>query len=150
MKPVVVIETIHEDAKMPERATPGSAGMDLYAVESVALYPGEARAVATGLKMAIPPGYEGQIRSRSGLSLKNIVVANAPGTIDSDYRGEVKVILQNTKNTTEPLLAEHTPIVKGTRIAQLVIAAVPEISLEAGKVDDDTVRGEGGFGSTGE
>jgi dUTP pyrophosphatase len=117
--------------------------MDVLAAEDVTLAPGARHAVATGLAVAIPPGYEIQVRPRSGLALKHgVTVANAPGTIDSDYRGELKVILIN-------LGAEDFAILRSDRIAQLVLAPVVHASWL--KVDelDETLRGEGGFGSTG-
>ena len=117
--------------------------MDLHAVESITIGPGATAAVATGLALAIPRGFEGQVRPRSGLAIKHAVtVVNAPGTIDSDYRGEVKVLLIN--HGREPF-----PIAAGDRVAQLVIA--PVIQAELVEVDSlsETERGAGGFGSTG-
>lgn len=128
---------------LPAYATAGAAGMDVVAAEDVELAPGARHAVATGFAMAIPEGYEVQVRPRSGLALKHgITCLNTPGTIDSDYRGEVKVILAN-------LGQEVFRVVRGERIAQLVPAAVTRATL--GEVDtlDDTARGSGGFGSTG-
>lgn len=129
--------------ELPAYATDGAAGMDVLAAEDVVLAPGERHAVATGLAVAIPPGYEIQVRPRSGLALKyGISVPNTPGTIDSDYRGEVKVILIN--HGSEPF-----DVRRGDRIAQLVLAPVTRATWL--KVDElnETVRGEGGFGSTG-
>ncbi|KQM58837.1 MULTISPECIES: dUTP diphosphatase [unclassified Sphingomonas] len=128
---------------LPAYATAGAAGMDVVAAEDIELAPGARHAVATGFAMAIPEGYEVQVRPRSGLALKHgITCLNTPGTIDSDYRGEVKVILAN-------LGQEPFRVVRGERIAQLVPAVVTRATL--GEVDalDDTVRGSGGFGSTG-
>ncbi len=130
---------------LPAYATDGAAGMDVVAAvtEPLALQPGERFAVPTGLAMAIPPGFEIQVRPRSGLAAKHgITVANAPGTIDSDYRGELRVLIVN-------LGAEAFTIERGMRIAQLVPAAV--IRAEPMVVDslDETARGSGGFGSTG-
>lgn len=135
---------------LPERATPHSAGMDLRAAitenESVVLLPGDRFLLPTGLIMAIPEGFEGQIRPRSGLALKHgITVLNSPGTIDSDYRNEVMVLLIN--HGQEPF-----EIKRGDRIAQLLIATAPECSwrLVANPGDlGSTVRGLGGYGSTG-
>ena len=142
--PVLVKRLAHfEGLELPAYATDGAAGMDVLAAEDVTLAPGARHAVATGLAVAIPPGYEIQVRPRSGLALKHgITVPNTPGTIDSDYRGELKVILIN-------LGAEDFAIRRGDRIAQLVLAPVVRASWL--KVDelDDTQRGEGGFGSTG-
>ena len=129
--------------ELPAYATPGAAGMDVLAAEDVTLAPGARHAVATGLAMAIPPGFEIQVRPRSGLALKHgVTVPNTPGTIDSDYRGELKVIMINHG-------AEPFAIRRGDRIAQLVLAPVTRASWL--KVDelDETQRGEGGFGSTG-
>lgn len=142
--PVSVKRLPHgQGLNLPAYATAGAAGMDVLAAEDVTLAPGARHAVATGLAMAIPEGYEIQVRPRSGLALKHgISVPNTPGTIDSDYRGELKVILIN--HGTEPF-----EISRGDRIAQLVLAPV----VQAGWVEvdelDETVRGAGGFGSTG-
>ena len=128
---------------LPAYATTGAAGMDVLAAEDVTLAPGARHAVATGLALAIPPGFEIQVRPRSGLALKHgIGVPNAPGTIDSDYRGELKVILIN--HGPEPFAIRI-----GDRVAQLVLAPVVRAAwAETGDLDD-TARGEGGFGSTG-
>jgi dUTP pyrophosphatase len=128
---------------LPEYATSGAAGMDVVSAEALILRPGSRVAVATGFAVAIPPGYEIQVRPRSGLALKfGIAVANTPGTIDSDYRGEVKVILVNHSE-------DNFPIARGDRIAQLVLAPVTLAAWEEVLVLDETVRGKGGFGSTG-
>jgi dUTP pyrophosphatase len=128
---------------LPAYATAGAAGMDVVAAEDVELAPGARHAVATGFAMAIPEGYEVQVRPRSGLALKHgITCLNTPGTIDSDYRGEVKVILAN-------LGQEPFRVVRGERIAQLVPAEVIRATLTEVDLLDDTVRGAGGFGSTG-
>lgn len=129
--------------ELPAYATAGAAGMDVLAAEDVTLAPGQRHAVATGLAVAIPHGFEIQVRPRSGLALKyGITVCNAPGTIDSDYRGELKVILINHG-------AEPFAILRGDRIAQLVLAPVVRASWLAVDELDETARGEGGFGSTG-
>lgn len=128
---------------LPAYATPGAAGMDVLAAEAVTLVPGGRHAVATGLSLAIPPGYEVQVRPRSGLALKHgISVPNAPGTIDSDYRGELKIILVN--HGAEPFV-----IARGDRIAQLVLAPVVRAEWSEVGALDETARGAGGFGSTG-
>ncbi len=142
--PVMIKRLAHgQDLPLPAYATEGAAGMDVVAAEDVELVPGARHAVATGFAMAIPPGFEIQVRPRSGLALKHgITVPNTPGTIDSDYRGELKVILINHGNET-------FSVRRGDRVAQLVLAPVTRGSwLE---VDDlgETARGEGGFGSTG-
>ena len=128
---------------LPAYATEGAAGMDVVAAEALTLAPSARHAVATGFAMAIPPGYEVQVRPRSGLALKHgITCINTPGTIDSDYRGEVKVILAN-------LGSEPFEIKRGDRIAQLVPAPVQHAVLTEVDSLDETTRGSGGFGSTG-
>ena len=128
---------------LPAYASAGAAGMDVVAAEMLDLAPGARAAVATGLTLAIPDGYEVQVRPRSGLALKHgLTVANAPGTIDSDYRGELKVILIN-------LGAEAVVIERGMRIAQLVVAPVVRARFDEVASLDTTARGSGGFGSTG-
>ena len=128
---------------LPAYATSGAAGMDVVSAEDVTIAPGARHAVATGLALAIPQGYEVQVRPRSGLALKHgITVPNTPGTIDSDYRGELKVILIN--HGTEPFAIQ-----RGDRIAQLVLAPVVQAMWEEVAELDATDRGEGGFGSTG-
>jgi len=132
---------------VPEYASADAAGMDLSAAvpaeAPVTLAPGVRAAIATGLQLAIPPGFEGQVRPRSGLALKHAVtVLNAPGTIDADYRGEVKVILVN-------LGAENFTVTRGMRIAQLVFAPVARATMTQVQTLDATTRGDAGFGSTG-
>jgi dUTP pyrophosphatase len=128
---------------LPAYATHGAAGMDLVAAEDITLAPGGRHAVATGFAIAIPEGYEVQVRPRSGLALKHgVTCLNTPGTIDSDYRGEVKVILAN-------LGQEPFAIRRGDRIAQLVPAPVLRAELTETDSLDETLRGAGGFGSTG-
>jgi dUTP pyrophosphatase len=133
-----------EDLPLPSYATEGAAGLDLRAALGgrLVLGPGERALVPTGLRFAVPAGYEAQVRPRSGLALRHgIVLPNSPGTIDSDYRGEVQVILWNAG--PEPFAIE-----RGDRIAQLVIAPVAHVELEESALDE-TPRGAGGFGSTG-
>jgi dUTP pyrophosphatase len=133
----------NDDLPLPGYATAGAAGMDVVAAEDVDLAPGARHAVATGLAVAIPEGFEIQVRPRSGLALKHgISVPNTPGTIDSDYRGEVKVILINHG-------AENFSVRRGDRVAQLVLAPVTHASWLEVETLDDTARGAGGFGSTG-
>jgi dUTP pyrophosphatase len=130
---------------LPNYATAGSAGMDLYAaVEApLRLAPGERALAPTGLALALPEGYEGQIRARSGLALKKgLAVLNAPGTIDSDYRGELAVILVN-------LGSDEVEIARGDRIAQLVVAPVTRVAVRERDALPESGRGAGGFGSTG-
>ncbi len=131
------------DLDLPAYATSGAAGMDVLAAESLTLQPGQRHAVATGYALAIPDGYEIQVRPRSGLALKHgITVPNTPGTIDSDYRGELKIILINHG-------ADDFAIARGDRIAQLVLAPVVQARWDEVEELDETTRGEGGFGSTG-
>ncbi len=132
-----------EGLPLPAYATIGAAGMDVVAAEDVTLAPGERAAVATGFAIAIPDGFEVQVRPRSGLALKHgLTCLNTPGTIDADYRGEIKVILAN-------LGSETFEVRRGERIAQLVPAAVTVAALVEVDALDDTDRGIGGFGSTG-
>jgi len=134
-----------QDLPLPTAASPGSAGVDLRAaVESeVVLRPGERALVPTGFVLEIPAGWEGQVRPRSGLALRHgIGVLNAPGTIDSDYRGEVGVILVN-------LGTADFPVRRGDRIAQLVFARTEPVEWEEAEELEGSRRGEGGFGSTG-
>jgi dUTP pyrophosphatase len=133
----------HSDAQLPKYAHSGDAGMDLCSVEIAYLYPGDHKIINTGLKIKIPQGFEGQVRPRSGLAAKyGITVLNSPGTIDSSYRGLIKVILYNTG----PGLFE---INKGDRIAQLIIAKCERVRCLEVKTLDETKRNEGGFGSSG-
>jgi dUTP pyrophosphatase len=132
-----------EGLDLPVYATEGAAGMDVVSAEDVTIAPGARHAVATGLAMAIPYGFEVQVRPRSGLALKHgITVPNTPGTIDSDYRGELKVILINHGNAA-------FEIRRGDRVAQLVLAPVTRATWLVAEELDETERGEGGFGSTG-
>lgn len=132
--------------ELPKYATPGSSGMDLTAAlaQPLRLEPGMRASIPTGIAVEIPPGFEGQLRPRSGLAAKaGITLTNSVGTIDSDYRGEVKVLLIN--HGQDPYTFEP-----GERIAQLVIMPVPQVELvEVGELNSQNVRGEGGFGSTG-
>lgn len=136
-----------EGLKLPEYETSNSAGMDLMAAisesEELTLTPGKRLLVPTGFAMALADGFEAQVRPRSGLAWKNgVTVLNTPGTIDADYRGEVKIILVNLGD-------EDFTITRGMRIAQMVIAPVTQISWNEQDTLDETARGAGGFGSTG-
>lgn len=149
MKPVIPLKRLAHNAELPLPAyeTADAAGMDLRAAvpedEPMVLRPGARFAVPTGLSMAIPSGFEGQVRPRSGLALKSgVTCLNTPGTVDADYRGEVKVILIN-------LGEEDFTIRRGDRIAQMVIAPVIQSAWVEVDSLDDTARGAGGFGSTG-
>jgi dUTP pyrophosphatase len=132
------------DLPLPTRATPRAAGYDIRsAEEDFLLEPGEIRAVGTGLVMELPDGVECQLRPRSGLALRHgVSLPNSPGTVDPDYRGEIRVILQN-------LGPEAVPVDRGDRIAQLVFARFETLAVEETLETSDTERGEGGFGSTG-
>lgn len=142
--PVEVKRLPHgEGLPLPAYATTGAAGMDIVAAEDVSIAPGARHAVATGLAVAIPQGFEIQVRPRSGLALKHgITVPNTPGTIDSDYRGELKVIMINHGDS-------EFAIVRGDRVAQLVLAPVTQGAWIEVEELDATDRGAGGFGSTG-
>lgn len=139
----VKITLEHEYAQLPTRATAGSAGYDIYSVDSITIRPGDTTLVNTGLALEIPLGFEAQIRSRSGLALRGLVVANAPGTIDSDFRGEVKVILRNSGS-------EEIKVNRGDRIAQFVFAKHEPVELRVVKHLNASDRGLRGFGSTGD
>ena len=142
---VPVVRVRPSTLPLPAYMSPGAAGLDLAAdlAADVALAPGERALVPTGIAMALPPGYEGQVRPRSGLALRaGVTVLNAPGTIDSDYRGEIQVLLVN--------LGTDTAVVRhGDRIAQLVVAPVTRIEWTEDDGLATTDRGAGGFGSTG-
>jgi len=134
-----------EGIGLPEPASPHAAGMDLRAAvpADVTIGPGETVLVPTGLRLAVPRGYEAQVRPRSGLALRHgLIVPNSPGTIDADYRGEVQVILHN-------LGPEPFTVRRGDRIAQLVVAPVVQAVVRRVEALDETARGEGGFGHTG-
>lgn len=143
----VLFKKLHPDVQIPEFKSGGAAGMDIRAhfteASPVVLEPGEIALIPTGLAMAMSPGVEAQVRPRSGLAIKQgVTVVNSPGTIDSDYRGEVKVGLINLSQG--PRTISH-----GDRIAQLVIQSLPQVVVEETDELPDTERGEGGFGSTG-
>jgi len=145
MKMQVKVLPHGEGLALPRYETAGSAGMDLRAAveDPVVMAPGDRVAIPTGLCISVPEGYEGQVRPRSGLAIKQgLTVLNAPGTIDSDYRGEVKVLIIN-------LDGDHVAIGRGMRIAQLVIAPVTQVEFDVVEDLSETSRGDGGFGSTG-
>lgn len=138
----VKVEKLYDDAQLPAYAHPLDAGADVFSIENVTLQPNETTAVGTGLRFAIPKGYEIQVRPRSGLSLKTgLRIANAPGTIDCSYRGELRIIFHNTS------LVPYE-IKKGDKIAQILIAPTPMMIFIEAAIDTNTDRGEGGFGST--
>lgn len=143
MEVSVKIVRDNADIQLPEYATPQSAGMDLRANEDLTIAPGDIKSVGTGLHIELPEGYEAQVRPRSGLALKKgISIPNAPGTIDADYRGEIRVILVN-------LGKSDFQIKKGDRIAQMVIAPVTRVIWNAVDSLESSTRQSGGFGSTG-
>jgi len=144
-RPVMRVRRLTPRAELPRYMTPGSAGMDLVAAVDgpVTIERGGRALVPTGIAIELPPGHEGQVRPRSGLAVKHgVTVLNAPGTIDEDYRGEVKVALCNLG--PEPFLVEP-----GMRVAQLIVAPVTRVEVEEVEELADTTRGAGGFGHTG-
>lgn len=144
IRPKIKIKKLDRRAFLPAKGTPDSAAYDLYATEFVDIYPGETVSVGTGLSMEIPKGWRGDIFSRSGLAKRGLVVANSPGKIDSDYRGEVRVLLHNNR------LGETIRIEIGHRIAQFEISPVYDIKFEETQELSMSARGSHGFGSTGE
>ena len=141
----VQIKKLDPKAKIPEYKTEGASGVDIMALldNKITLDPGESKIIPTGLSIAFPDDLEVQIRPRSGLAAKsNVSVLNTPGTIDSDYRGEIKIILINHSN-------EKFEVKNGDRIAQMVLMPVLKFTFEEVSKLDDTIRGSGGFGSTG-
>lgn len=147
------VKKLHPDAVLPKYQTKGASGFDFVAVEDVEIGPGETKLVKTGLSVAVEEGFELQVRPRSGLSLKTpLRVANSPGTVDSDYRGEVCIIMTNSsaKQTSGHQTSYVTMVIKkGERIAQGVIAPVVQAEIVEVEDLDETERGAGGFGSTG-
>ena len=148
---IVEIEKMHEDVVVPEYKHDGDAGMDIRAYlpnkERISIFPGARALIPTGIKVSIPEGFEIQVRPRSGLAIKNgITVLNTPGTIDSGYRGEIGVVLQNATSDVEgAFCVEH-----GDRVAQIVLCPVNKVQWEVVNELSGSTRSEGGFGSTGE
>ncbi len=139
----LLVKRISADARLPEYEHEGDAGLDLYASENCEIKPGQRRLVATGLKLALPKGYEAQVRPKSGLALKHgLTVLNTPGTIDAGYRGEIGVIVINHGSETYQ-------VEKGRKIAQLVVTKVEGAQVVEVQELEATTRNEGGFGSTG-
>jgi dUTP pyrophosphatase len=137
------IQRIHPNAKLPEYAHPGDAGLDLFSIEDAVIQPGESKLIGTGIIIELPDNTEAQVRPRSGLALKHqITVLNSPGTIDHGYRGQVGVILINQGK--KPFTVES-----GMKIAQMIIAPVMSVNVVDASGLTETKRGEGGFGSTG-
>lgn len=148
----IKIKKLHKDATIPKYATPGSAGFDLVTIENIIIEPGHTKLIKTGLAFEIPEGYELQVRPRSGTSLKTpLRLANSPGTVDSDYRGEICIIIENIKprgTTIENALRSYR-ITKGERVAQGIICPIIQGSFIEVEELNSTQRGAGGFGSTG-
>ncbi|MFH1641804.1 MAG: dUTP diphosphatase [Nanoarchaeota archaeon] len=139
----IKIQKIKDNAITPKYAHDGDAGVDLYSTEDYLLKPGQRVLISTGIKIAVPKGFEAQIRPKSGLSLKHgLSIVNTPGTIDSTYRGEIGIIMIN-------LGSEEYKIELGKKIAQMVINKVEHVEFEEAQELDSTARDEGGFGSTG-
>ena len=139
----LLVKRLDPGARLPARAHPGDAGLDLFAAADVDVPPGETRLVGTGLAIELPPGTEGQIRPRSGLALRHAVtVLNSPGTIDAGYRGEVGVVLVNHGRQT-------FRVRPGMKVAQLVVGPVVEVEVVEAASLSETARSGGGFGSTG-
>lgn len=144
VRSVKVPVQLEEGATLPQYQTPGAAGMDVTCTHEVTLKPGERASVGTGLRMMIPEGYEVQVRPRSGLAIRHgLTMVNSPGTIDSDFRGEIKILMIN-------LGSDVVTLSKGERVAQLVLAPVVRAELMIADTLDETERGSGGFGSTGQ
>ncbi|MDP8209013.1 MAG: dUTP diphosphatase [Candidatus Electryonea clarkiae] len=142
---ILNLDLDNTDLVLPRAMSPGAAGMDVFAAvnQETVLHTGDTLAVPTGFAVAVPEGYELQVRPRSGLALKNgIIIPNSPGTIDSDYRGEVKIILSNISK-------KPFPIKRGDRIAQLVLCPVMTVEWDLCEELPETERGSGGFGHTG-
>ncbi len=140
---IIKVKRLSPDTKVPKAAKPGDVAFDLYSVEDVLLKPGERYAVKTGIALEIPTGYEAQIRPRSGLAIRNgLTTLNTPGTIDSGYRGEVRVILINHGQ-------EAFEVTVGMRVAQMAIRRVPSVEFLEVEELNDSERGVDGFGSTG-
>jgi dUTP pyrophosphatase len=140
---IIFFKKLSQDAVIPMYQSKGASGMDLHSIEKLDIGIGEIKLVSTGLAVEIPDGFEGQIRPRSGLAAKKgVTVLNTPGTIDADYRGEIKIVLINLGN-------EVFHVEKGDRVAQLVIAPVERVEIKEITYLNQTERGENGFGSTG-
>lgn len=143
MSKCFTVQLDHVDAVVPKKAHPSDSGFDLVTPEDVCVWPRSLQQVNTFVRIQLEPGYEAQVRSRSGLALnKSLFVINSPGTIDSQYTGHIIVLLYN-------LGAKKVILNKGDKIAQMVIQKIPDVELEEGNINLETERGEGGFGSTG-
>lgn len=143
MLKTIKVKKLHHNAIIPTKATEGSVGWDLYALEDFTIYDHSTKLAKTGIALDIPYGWEAQIRSRSSHALLGVHIANSPGTIDSDYTGEICVIMYNSS-------VMHKHFQAGDRIAQIVFKRVPQVVLEeVNEISKKTQRGDGGFGSTG-
>jgi dUTP pyrophosphatase len=139
----IKVKKLHQDAIIPKYAHEGDAGMDIYAIEDSVIYPKEIKLISTGLSFEVPKGFEIQVRPKSGLAINHgLTITNSPGTLDSGYRGELKVILQNESK-------EHYQIKKGEKIAQIVLARYEQAEIQETLDLEKSSRGDGGFGSTG-
>ena len=143
--PTLRVRRLDPRAKLPVRAHPGDAGVDLFALDACTIAPGERARIATGIAIALPPGHAGLVVPRSGLAARHgIAVVNAPGLIDEGYRGEVAVLLLNTDRDAA------FDVESGARVAQLVVTPVTLAAVQEAEILDETARGSGGFGSTGQ
>ena len=150
--PTLTIERINTSLPMPTYAHEADSGFDLYAAEDVNLFVGETVLVPTGIRMSIPDGYEVQVRSRSSMASSSVIIPNSPGTVDSGYTGEIKVLMRylgEDYDDPEDGQRTHRRYLKGDKICQAVLAPVTRAHIVEGVVACDTERGEGGFGSTG-
>ncbi len=139
----VKIKKLRDEAQVPSYAHKGDSGLDVYSTENSVIRPGERKLISTGLVFEIPQGYEGQLRPKSGMALNyGITLLNTPGTLDSPYRGELKIIVINLGNETYEIR-------RGSKICQIVFSKVEEVEFEETDQLDETTRKEGGFGSTG-
>jgi len=147
----IKFKKLNSDAIIPSYKTSGAAGMDICSLVDATIRPGHVEVISTGLSAEIPEGYELQVRSRSGLAMQRMVVVNSPGTIDSDYRGEIKIIITYLRGPDYPFetVGNAFNLYKGDRIAQLVLAKVDKLPIEEVEELSETERGEGGLGSTG-
>lgn len=145
----LLVKKLHKKAQIPQYQTPKSSGFDFHAIQDVRISPGETKLIHTGLAFSIPDGYELQIRPRSGMSFRTkLRIANTPGTIDSDYIGEIKIIAENIANS-DPFSDSTILIKQGDRVAQGVLAPIVQAEFETVDEMQSTTRGAGGLGSTG-
>lgn len=140
----VKVKKLHPDAKLPTKGSPGAACWDVYALEDIILYSTGSKPVRTGLSFELPRGYEIEVRPRSGLSAKGFIIVNSPGTLDSDYRGELLILMKDSVFSTNT-----SSVKKGDRIAQIKVNEVPPVEFVEVEELSETERGSKGFGSTG-